>query len=146
MKAGLDIRHEPPTDTLEKRRKYIRSTLFFLGLILCAVAIGIFSYFSGSGSRNLLENTAVIFFVLFGGGFVYCSEKLMGYRRLLPKQQQEVLTMAGEYDEIELYCRKVAAQERDLVVNEYDAMVAHAERFKDQKREPPEYGPAPPSG
>ena len=130
---AININHEPPTNIPQLRRKYTIGSLFSLGLTICAIIIGAFSIFSDTGNTDILENTALILFVVSGVGFSYFTEKFLGFRRPGPKRQEKLVTMMYDHVEVAEYCRKVAEQGRYLLVVEYDAIVAYVEKIEEGK-------------
>lgn len=135
----INISRDPSTNIPQLRWKYTIGSLVFLGLVACAVIIGIVSVFIDTGYAEILESTSFVLFVTFGFAFVYFTEKLMGFRRPGPKRQEKLVAMMREHEDVAEYCRKVAKQERYLVVDEYDAIVAHVQRMEGEKS-PPEAG------
>jgi hypothetical protein len=129
----INIHQEPPKNIPQLRWNYTIASLFFLGLVVCAVIIGIFSILSETGLADILENTAFVLFVVSGFAFVYFTEKLLEFRRPGPKRQEKLTAMMYEHEEVSEYCRKVAEQGRYLVIMEYDALVAHVQKIEDKK-------------
>jgi hypothetical protein len=129
----INIHQEPPKNIPQLRWNYTIASLFFLGLVVCAVIIGIISILSETGPADILENTAFVLFVVSGFAFVYFTEKLLEFRRPGPKRQEKLTAMMYEHEEVSEYCRKVAEQGRYLVIMEYDALVAHVQKIEDKK-------------
>jgi hypothetical protein len=129
----INIYQEPPKNIPQLRWNYTIASLFFLGLVVCAVIIGIISILSETGPADILENTAFVLFVVSGFAFVYFTEKLLEFRRPGPKRQEKLTAMMYEHEEVSEYCRKVAEQGRYLVIMEYDALVAHVQKIEDKK-------------
>ena len=129
----INISQDPPTDILELRRKYIIFSLIFLGLVVCAIIIGVISVFFETTHTDFLENCAFVLFVVSGFAFVYFTEKFFEFRKPGPKRQKKLVAMMYEYEEVSEYCRKVAEQGRYLVIMEYDAIVAHVQKIEGQK-------------
>lgn len=132
----INIRHEPPDNIPQIRWKYRRASLICLALVICSLIMGGFTVFYDSGYDNILEYTAFTLFVTSGFVFVYFTEKLMGYRRLGLRQKKELLALSEDYKEVEEYCRRVAAQGRYVVVEEFDAIVAHVEQVRRNRHVP----------
>ena len=131
---AINISQDPPANIPQLRWKYTIFSLFFLGLAVCAVIIGVFSVFSDTGHHtDLLENSAFVLFVVPGFAFVYFTEKLLEFRRPGPKRQEQLVEMMYKYEEVSEYCRKVAEQGRYLVVMEYDAIVSHVQKIEGGK-------------
>ncbi len=131
---GININQDPPANIPRLRWKYTLLSMFFLGLAVCAIIIGVYSVFSDTGHHtDFLENSAFVLFVVSGFAFVYFTEKLLEFRRPGFKQQEKLVTMMYEYDEVSEYCRKVAEQGRYLVVREYDAIVSHIQKIEGSK-------------
>jgi len=126
----ININHGPPANILQLRWNYSIAALFFLGLVVCAIILGVVSVVFITGYEDILQNTAFVLFVASGFAFVYFTEKLMGFRRPGPKRQEKLTAMMYEHDEVTEYCRKVAEQGRYLVVLEYDAIVAHVQKIE----------------
>ncbi|MDW7773572.1 MAG: hypothetical protein SCH71_11860 [Desulfobulbaceae bacterium] len=121
---------QPPDNIPRMRRKYRHASLMFLGLAFFSIILGAVTIFYDTQYDGILEYAAFTSFIASGFVFVYFTEKLMGYRRLSPGQKKELQALAEEYREIAEYCRKVAWQNRYVVVNEYDLLVAHVEKIR----------------
>jgi hypothetical protein len=130
---NINIAQKPPTNIPQLRWRYTRASLFFLALVACAILIGIVGIFWNTGYDDLLQNTAFVLFVAAGLGFVYFTEKLMGYRKLTPTQEEKLVSLAQEHETVSEYWRQVAEQGRYIVVNEYDAVVAHIQMIESGK-------------
>ena len=130
---AININQDPPANILGLRRKYIFISLFFLGLVICAIILGVISVFFETGHTDFLENSAFVLFVSSGFAFVYFTEKFLDFRKPGPKRQEKLVAMMYEYEEVSEYCRKVAEQGRYLVVMEYDAIVAHVQKIEGGK-------------
>ena len=126
----IDIHGPPPENIPLVRRKFTHLTIFFLVLVFCSIILGVIGILYKTGYDDLVHNTAFVLFIGTGLCFVYFSEKLLKYRRLGPGQQKEVQALARENEKVNEYCRKVAEQGRYLVVEEYEAIVAHMETLK----------------
>ena len=128
---AINVNQDPPENILRLRRNYTIASLAFLGFAICAVIIGAYSIFSETGGGEFYENTAVMLFIVSGGGFVYFAEKILELRKPGPKRQKKLVEMMYEHEEVAEYCRKVAEQGRYLVVMEYDAIVAHVQKIEE---------------
>ena len=129
----INVNHEPPGEIPKIRWRYTMASLFFLGLVVCAVIIGVVSIVYSTGRDEALQNTAFGLFVAAGFAFVYFTEKLLGFRKLGPEQEKKLVTLAQTYREVAEYWRKVAEQGRYIVVLEYDAIVAHVQKIEGEK-------------
>jgi hypothetical protein len=129
----IKINNEPPANIPQRRWNYTMASLFFLGLVVCSIIIGVASVLSDNGYGDILENTAFVLFVASGFAFVYFTEKLLEFRKPGPKRQEKLTAMMYEHEEVSEYCRKVALQGRYLVVMEYDAIVAHVQKKEGEK-------------
>jgi len=132
----INIHQQPPLDIPRIRWRYTRLSLLFLGLIICSVIIGAASLFLKTGHDEVVQYTVFVSFLVFGFAFVYFAEKLMGYRRLGSRQQEELRDLRRKYREIEEYCRNVSDQGRYLVVEEFDAIVAYVDKVRDKEPAP----------
>jgi hypothetical protein len=132
----INIRHEPPVNIPQIRWKYRRASLICLALVICSIIMGVFTIFYDTRYDNILEYTTFALFVTSGFVFVYFTEKLMGYRRLGLRQKKELEALSEKYKKVEEYCQKVAAQGRYIVVEEFDAIVAHVEQVRRNKPAP----------
>lgn len=132
----INIQHKPPVNIPQIRWKYRRASLICLALTICSLIIGAVTVFYDTRYDNILEYTAFTLFVASGFVFVYFSEKLMGYRRLGQRQKKELHDLEKKYKDVEDYCQKVAAQGRYIVVEEFDAIVAHVEEVKRNRPAP----------
>lgn len=129
----INIEQKPPTNIPQLRWKYTRASLFFLALVIIAVITGATGIFFNTGYDETLQNTAFGLFVAAGFAFVYYSEKLLGFRKLSPKQQEKLVELAQEHEAVSEYWRQVAEQGRYIVVVEYDAAVAYVQKKTDGK-------------
>lgn len=129
----INVNQDPPANIPRVRWRYTAASLFFLGFAIGAVIIGAYSVFSESARTDFYENAAFILFIVSGGAFVYCAEKIMELRKPGPKRQKKLLEMMYEHEEVSEYCRKVAEQGRYLVVMEYDAILAHVEKIEGEQ-------------
>lgn len=126
----IDITKSPPVDIPRLRWKYTRASLLFMGLVLCAIVIGVIGVFFHTGYDDFLQNTAFFLFVGAGFIFVYFTEKLLGYRKLSAKQEDKLVALAQEHEEVSEYWRQVAEQGRYIVVLEYEAVIAHVKKHE----------------
>ena len=101
----ININNDPPTDIPQLRWKYTIASLLFLGLVVCAVILGVFSVVFSTGYDDILQNTAFALFVAAGFAFVYFTEKLMGFRRPGPKRQEKLTAMMYDHKAVSEYCR-----------------------------------------
>jgi len=124
----INISDGPPTNIPRLRWNYTIASLFFLGLVGCAIIMGVISVVFTTGYDDILQNVSFVLFVASGFAFVYFTEKLLGFRRPGPKRQEKLTAMMYEDEEVSEYCRQVAEQGRYLVVVEYDAIVAHVQK------------------
>lgn len=132
---NIDIDQKPPANIPEVRWKYTRASLFFLGLVVCAIIIGVAGVFFNTGYDDILQNTAFFLFVASGFIFVYFTEKLLGFRKLTPKQEEKLVELAQQHETVSEYWRQVAEQGRYIVVLEYEAVVAHVQKIEGEKPE-----------
>lgn len=132
----IDIMQPPPPDIPRIRWKYTRLSIVFLVLTACSLVIGAAGIFLRTGHDEIIQHTAFVLFLIFGLAFVYSAEKLLGSRRLRPSQQEELQAMRRQYSEVEKYCRNVAAQDRYLVVDEFDAIAAYVDTVKEKESAP----------
>jgi len=130
---NIDIDKKPPTNIPQVRWKYTRASLFFLALVVCAIILGVAGVFFSTGYDDILQNTAFFLFVASGFTFVYFTEKLLGFRKLTPKQEEKLVGLAQEYETVSEYWRQVAEQGRYIVVLEYEAIVAHVQKIEAEK-------------
>jgi hypothetical protein len=131
---NIDINSDPPGDILERRKKYLRKILIFLFLVLCGVLLGAYRVLYDSGYDTLLENIALALFAGAGFIFVYFAEKFNDLKFLTHKQQDRILELSGQHQEIAVYISKVAGMGRPLVAAEYDAIIDHAKKEKENNR------------
>lgn len=130
----IKIDHRPPDDIPLIRKQYRRAAMICLGVIAASLIMGAATVFYETGYNTILEYAAFGLFVASGFIFVYFTEKLMGYRRLGIKQKKELLALRKKHEDVEQYCRQVTSQGRYIVVNEYDAIVAHIEKVESTGR------------
>ena len=129
----IDIEQKPPTNIPQVRWKYTRASLFFLALVVCAIILGVAGVFFSTGHDDILQNTAFFLFVASGFTFVYFTEKLLGFRKLTPKQEEKLVGLAQQHETVSEYWRQVAEQGRYIVVLEYEAIVAHVQKIEGEK-------------
>src|SRR5210317_2323595 len=102
---AININQDPPANIPRLRWKYTVFSLFFLGLAVCAIIIGVFSVFSDTGDHtDFLENSVFVLFVVSGFAFVYFTEKFLEFRKPGPKRQKKLVAMIYEYEEVSEYC------------------------------------------
>ena len=131
----INITDGPPANIPQLRWRYTIASLFFLGLVVCAIILGVASVVFNTGYDDILQNSSFGLFVASGFAFVYFTEKLLGFRRPGPKRQEKLTAMMYEHREVSEYCRKAAEQGRYLVVAEYDAIVAHVQKKEGEKQQ-----------
>jgi membrane protein implicated in regulation of membrane protease activity len=121
----IDIEQKPPNNIPRLRWNYTRASLFFLFLVICAIIIGVIGIYFATGYDDILHNTAFILFVISGFAFVYFTEKLLGFRKLTPKQEEKLVGLAQQHEKVSEYWRQVAEQGRYIVVDEFEAIEAY---------------------
>ena len=131
----IDIEQKPPTNIPKLRWNYTRASLFFLVLVICSIIIGVIGIFFATGYDDILHNTAFILFVASGFAFVYFTEKLLGFRKLKPNQEEKLVSLAQQYETVSEYWRQVAEQGRYIVVVEYDALIDYVQKMESDKPE-----------
>ena len=129
----INIHQAPPVNIPGLKWRYTLGSLFFLALVAGAVILGVVSVVFSTGKDEVLQNAAFGIFVLAGFAFVYFTEKLLGFRKLSPQQEEKLVALAQEYEEVSEYWRKVAEQGRYIVVLEYDAIEAHVQKITGKK-------------
>lgn len=130
---NIDITKQPPANIPQMRWKYTRASFIFMGLVFCSIILGVVGVAFNTGHDDILQNSAFGIFVAAGFAFVYFTEKLMGFRKLSAKQEENLVALAQEHGEVSEYWRQVAEQGRYIVVLEYEAVVAHVEKTKGEK-------------
>ncbi|MGW8287155.1 MAG: hypothetical protein ACWGOD_02860 [Desulfobulbales bacterium] len=131
----IDIEQKPPTNIPRLRWNYTRGSLFFLFLVICAIIIGVIGIFFATGYDDVLHNTAFALFVVSGFAFVYFTEKLLGFRKLTPNQEEELVKLAQQYEMVSEYWRQVAEQGRYIVMDEFEAIKAYVQKLESGKAE-----------
>ena len=131
----IDIEQKPPTNIPRLRWNYTRGSLFFLFLVICAIIIGVIGIFFATGYDDILHNTAFILFVVSGFAFVYFTEKLLGFRKLTPNQEKELVNLAQQHETVSEYWRQVAEQGRYIVMDEFEAIKAYVQKLESGKAE-----------
>jgi len=131
--VNIDITKQPPANIPQMRWKYTRASFIFMGLVFCSIIRGVVGVAVNTGHDDILQNSAFGIFVAAGFAFVYFTEKLMGFRKLSAKQEENLVALAQEHGEVSEYWRQVAEQGRYIVVLEYEAVVAHVEKTKGEK-------------
>lgn len=121
----IDITQDPPADVFPAKRKYQRSIPFLLALICSAILLAAFQIFFGSAYGGLLEDIALVLFVVPALVFFYVGEKLHDYKTLSPKEEKQIEEFCRQDPAVAAYCAKVTTMERKLVKAEYDACKSH---------------------
>ena len=130
---NINIDQKPPTNIPQLRWNYTRTSLFLMALVACSIILGIIGIFFNSGYDDILQNSSFVLFVVSGFTFVYFTEKLLGYRKLSPKEEEKLVGLAQEHEQVSEYWRQVAEQGRYIVVLEYDAIVAYVQKIENDK-------------
>ena len=130
----IHIDQEPPKEIPRLRWRYTVASLVFLGLVICSISVGVYSVLSATADTGIFENIAFGLFVAAGLGFVYFTEKLLGFRRPGPKLQEKLAAMVHGHADVAEYCRKVAEQGRYPVVLEYEAIVEHVRKTEEAQK------------
>jgi len=123
----INIIHDPPTDVLEIKKKYLRIIPYLLALVLCGILLALAQIFFGLAQGDLVENIALVLFVGPGLVFFYFAEKLHDHKQLTAKQEKEIEDFRQKDPLIAVYCAKVALLGRRLIKAEYDACKARIE-------------------
>lgn len=123
----INISQDPPTDVVETKKKYLRIIPYLLALVLCGILLAVFQIVVGSAHGDLVENTALVLFVVPGLAFFYFAEKLHDHKKLSAKQEKETEEFSRQAPDIAAYCAKVAGLGRKLIKAEYDAFKARIE-------------------
>ncbi|MFA6500133.1 MAG: lysophospholipid acyltransferase family protein, partial [Desulfurivibrionaceae bacterium] len=121
---------EPLENVAQVRRNYHRKVKVLVGVILFAAVLGGLSLIFDWAYDTFFTNTVFILFVSASFVFVYYMEELKEYKAIAADEQGKVAEFALEYREVAEYRQKVAAAGRELVVAEYEAIVAFVEAKK----------------
>lgn len=130
----IDITGDPPSDVLRSKKRYLKISFSLLGVVLLAVLLGVLRVVFDFGHDALLEDIAVGLFVGAGFVFVYFGEKLNEHKELSKTQKVKIAELRRLHQDIDLYCRKVAAMDRGLIDAEYDAITAHLDAAKGRNK------------
>jgi len=117
----IDLYREPPADIFRDRDKYILISIVLLVLALCGLGLMAYGIVSDIPSSETLETLALALFAGPAVIFVYIGTKLQAYKKLNPKQQQELENLVARHPEIAAYCALVARQGRVVIHAEYEA-------------------------
>jgi len=123
----INITHDPPTDVLEIKKKYLRIIPYLLALVLCGILLALAQIFFGLAQGELVENIALVLFVGPGLAFFYFAEKLHDHKTLSAKQEKEIEEFCRQDYLVAAYCAKVTGLGRRLIKAEYDACKARVE-------------------
>ncbi|MFA7381855.1 MAG: hypothetical protein WC001_00240 [Desulfurivibrionaceae bacterium] len=123
----INLAHDPPTDVLEIKKKYLRIIPYLLALVFCGILLALAQIFFGLTQGELVENIALVLFVGPGLAFFYFAEKLHDHKQLTAKQEKEIEEFRQKDHLIAAYCAKVALLGRGLIKAEYDACKARLE-------------------
>ena len=134
----INITDGPPGNIPRIRWNYTIASFFSLCVVACAIILGVVSVVFTTGYDDILQNTSFVLFVAAGFTFVYFTEKLLGFRKLSPKQEEKLVGMAQEHESVSEYWRQVAEQGRYIVVLEYDAIVAYVQQIENKSLDNPE--------
>jgi 1-acyl-sn-glycerol-3-phosphate acyltransferase len=127
-KRKRDIKLGEPLDKVAQvRRNYHLKIKVLVGTLLFAVVLGGLGIIFDWARNSVFTNTAFVLFVSAGFVFVYYMEELKGYKAIAAKEQGKVTEFAREYPEVAEYLQKVAASGRELVVVEYETILAFVE-------------------
>jgi len=126
----IDIIGRPPADLARRKKRLLRIVSLLLGLVLCAVLLAIVRVVLDTGQDAILENVAIALFVGAGFAFVYFAEKLQDLKSLTVEQQSKVEEFCRRYPEVDAYCDRVAASQRNLIAAEYEAITAHVDKIE----------------
>ena len=129
----IDIRCEPPVGMFLAKSKYVRNVVVLLGVIVCAVLLGVYLVVTDTPHGDLPENLVLALFVGAVAIFCYYAEKLHDYRLLTEAQAKELETLCVKHPEIAAYCERVAKTGRKTILAEYEACQAHGEKLPDPK-------------
>ncbi len=123
----IDISQAPPSDIFKDRVKYLWVAAFILSLALVGVLLIIYGIFSAAPASPILEKVALG--LLFGPAvlFTYFGPKLRVYKRLLPKEKEELIVLSLKHPEISTYLKQVSALDRQPILAEYEACKEWAE-------------------
>ncbi len=122
----IDINCAPPSDIFRNRGRYIRIAIALLTLSLGGVALAGYAMLSATPHSDNLETAALVLFVGPALVFVFFGEKLQGYKRLTPEQEQVLVELGKKHTEIAGYCAQVVSTGRRLIQAEFEACQAWA--------------------
>lgn len=129
----IDLSKTPPSDLFRHRRKYLRLASLFLLLAVSGILLALYTVVSVAPYSQTLEDIALGLIVGPGLIFVYFAEKFMDYRRLSQEQERELALLVLKHPEVAAYCAQVAKADRRVVVAEFEACQALAEKSGDKR-------------
>lgn len=138
----IDILHRPPADIFKDRRRRTLVFAVLLALACSGLLLGVYAVVSDTKFYDKLEIAALGLFAGSAMFLTYFGEKLQGYKKLTPPQQQELAALAGKHPEIRRYCDQVAQANRQPIRAEFEACQEWAELAGSKAGG--EYGPHPP--
>ncbi|MCA1765149.1 MAG: hypothetical protein LC633_02700 [Desulfobulbaceae bacterium] len=123
----IEISQAPPSDIFKDRVKYLWVAALILSLALIGILLIIYGIFSDAPASPILEKVALG--LLFGPAvlFTYFGPKLRAYKRLLPREKEELLVLSLKHPEISTYLKQVSGQDRQPILAEYEACKEWAE-------------------
>lgn len=127
----IDIHHTPPQIPFKNRTLYICIFVLFLALFSCGIGIAIYTTLSDTPYYELLENVALVLFIVPPLIIAYFGGKLQAYKKLTPPQRQELEEWCANYEEIRKYCQLVAKTGRKPVRAEYEASLDWVEKLQE---------------
>jgi hypothetical protein len=126
----IDISQPPPRKIFKHRGKYLWISLFILSLALCGVFLIFYGLYSDVPYSQTLETVALNLLVFPAVLFTFFGPKLRAYKRLDPREKEQLIVLSLKHPEIKHYLKQVSEQSREPVHGEYEACRDWAENAK----------------
>jgi hypothetical protein len=126
----IDISQPPPQNIFKHRGKYLGICLFILTLALCGVILIFYGLYSNAPHSETLEKVALNLLVVPAVLLTIFGPKLKAYKRLNPKEKEQLLVLGLEHPEVKRYLKLVSGQGREVVHGEYEACMEWGERTR----------------
>ncbi len=124
----IDILADPQVEIFKNQPRYAKWFVFFLGVALVGLLLGIYAYLNpASPWYGILEKAAMVLFVGSSIPIFITGEKLQAYKILTESQEKELEKLCEKYSEVRNYCGQVEALDRRLIFAEFDACKDFAE-------------------
>lgn len=142
----IDISITPENDIFGDKKRHTIWFVFFLMLVVIAIALGGYSIYATNIQSANFEDWSLGLLVVAAVGVTIFGNKLQAYKSLFPPQREKLSLLRTQYAPIETYCACVDTLQRRYIRAEYEACIEYAEleETKKEQAEPMDgmiYGP-----